>query len=473
MSQPRQGTLWGWIGAFFLAIGLAGCDSGTVANPLLANAVKVPTGSLTAGLDLESYRRECSELVWAMSNTTTVSIEPNIGMVSANGSTKVCVEEVTTYTLTASGPEGSLDPPLSIRVPVSAFQGATITVDPSVVDLGECSTVTWATNLSSAWLAGYGSDRDFWILEPLGIWVPASGSTEVCPERSMRLDLSSGFPGLGPEFSATRGGVTLEVSYADRATARCDGVTVTAGPPRRLESQYSLEHPGGCPVGYAIDISLQAEATRETMIADFLRPYTVADWQVRRSGDRVRHDFTLYWNPFSDSIQRKSSYREIVPMVVHPCPEQRAGPILACSDLSCAEYEDESAIPSLRPSPIDVVLRVPWDWSTPVEVQQGSSLEVPVLYEIYRPLERELPLRPSTALISGQPPSRSGKLLLIEPEERFVPKGVTGSGTLYFHMTPLPADDGQTESVHYIRISDIFSGCPVAQPNIIRMLVTK
>ncbi len=47
-------------------------------------------------------------LSWATNNATTVTISPNVGAVTANGSTTVSPNATTTYTLTATNAQGSV-----------------------------------------------------------------------------------------------------------------------------------------------------------------------------------------------------------------------------------------------------------------------------------------------------------------------------------------------------------------------------
>ncbi|HJZ65979.1 MAG TPA: peptidoglycan-associated lipoprotein Pal [Candidatus Acidoferrum sp.] len=61
---------------------------------------------------------EATTLSWSSTNATQLTIAPDVGAVSPEGSTKVTPGESTTYTITASGPGGSAD--ASVRVSVAA-----------------------------------------------------------------------------------------------------------------------------------------------------------------------------------------------------------------------------------------------------------------------------------------------------------------------------------------------------------------
>ena len=61
---------------------------------------------------------DSSTLSWTSTDATTLTISPEVGAVTAQGSTKVTPSDSTTYTITASGPGGSADS--SVRVTVAA-----------------------------------------------------------------------------------------------------------------------------------------------------------------------------------------------------------------------------------------------------------------------------------------------------------------------------------------------------------------
>ena len=61
---------------------------------------------------------DATTLSWSSTNATQLTIAPDVGAVSPEGSTKVTPGDSTTYTITASGPGGSAD--ASVRVSVAA-----------------------------------------------------------------------------------------------------------------------------------------------------------------------------------------------------------------------------------------------------------------------------------------------------------------------------------------------------------------
>jgi len=104
-----------------LAVLVAGCKKKppVVAPPAYTPppaAVK-PTANLTA--DRNSINKgESVKLSWTTTDAANVSIAPEVGAVTPQGSTTVTPTESTTYTLTASGAGGSTD--ASVRVSVNA-----------------------------------------------------------------------------------------------------------------------------------------------------------------------------------------------------------------------------------------------------------------------------------------------------------------------------------------------------------------
>jgi len=78
-------------------------------------AVK-PTVSLQAS-PTSINKGDSTTLSWTSTDATQLTISPDIGAVTAQGSTKATPSDSTTYTITASGPGGSADS--SVRVTVS------------------------------------------------------------------------------------------------------------------------------------------------------------------------------------------------------------------------------------------------------------------------------------------------------------------------------------------------------------------
>jgi peptidoglycan-associated lipoprotein len=104
-----------------LALVVSGCKKkppvAPAPPPAPAPAPAKPTASLTA--DRESITKgESVKLSWTTTDATNVSIAPEVGAVTPQGSTTVSPADSTTYTLTASGAGGNAE--ATVRISVSA-----------------------------------------------------------------------------------------------------------------------------------------------------------------------------------------------------------------------------------------------------------------------------------------------------------------------------------------------------------------
>lgn len=80
-------------------------------------------------------------LIWSVSNANSVSIDQGIGSVSLNGNKLVSPTDTTTYTLTASGPAGTVTKStvLTVNAPIVAV----FNVDPNIIAVGSLATLHW------------------------------------------------------------------------------------------------------------------------------------------------------------------------------------------------------------------------------------------------------------------------------------------------------------------------------------------
>jgi len=92
-----------------------------------------------------------STLSWTTSGATQVSISPNVGNVTANGSTTVQPSATTTYTLTATSADGkSVTAPVTITVaPASIPQILTFVATPQNISPGQSTKLCWQVNGST------------------------------------------------------------------------------------------------------------------------------------------------------------------------------------------------------------------------------------------------------------------------------------------------------------------------------------
>jgi peptidoglycan-associated lipoprotein len=107
--------------AIFALAFVAGCAKKPAAAPPPPPAPPPPAAKPSVSLQASPTsinKGDSSTLSWTSTDATTLTISPEVGAVTAQGSTKVTPSDSTTYTITASGPGGSADS--SVRVTVAA-----------------------------------------------------------------------------------------------------------------------------------------------------------------------------------------------------------------------------------------------------------------------------------------------------------------------------------------------------------------
>jgi len=104
------------LAAAFLVIG---CGPKKVTPPPTPPPAAPPPARPTVTLQASPSsinKGESSTLSWNSTDATQLSIAPDVGSVTAQGSTKVTPSDSTTYTITASGPGGSASATASVSV---------------------------------------------------------------------------------------------------------------------------------------------------------------------------------------------------------------------------------------------------------------------------------------------------------------------------------------------------------------------
>src|SRR5262250_879882 len=112
---------------------------GLVAFALMANGRKpiaaaqpAPPASPTVALSASPASAQAGQpvtLTWSSTNATSITLEPSVGRVAAQGSTTVKPSQSTTYTVTATGPGGSAH--ASAQVTISPAPAAAAVEKPS------------------------------------------------------------------------------------------------------------------------------------------------------------------------------------------------------------------------------------------------------------------------------------------------------------------------------------------------------
>jgi peptidoglycan-associated lipoprotein len=106
--------------AFTAAALAVGCAKKPVKQPAPPPTPPPPPSLPTVTLQASPtslQKGESSTLSWSSTNATELAIQPGVGAVSPEGSTKVTPDSSTTFTITAKGPGGSSD--ATVRVTVS------------------------------------------------------------------------------------------------------------------------------------------------------------------------------------------------------------------------------------------------------------------------------------------------------------------------------------------------------------------
>jgi hypothetical protein len=126
---------------------------------------------------------QSSTLTWIVQGATQVSINNGIGNVAATGSTTVSPATTTTYTLTATGPNGNVTASAIVTVgaagagnpQIARFEASPLTIAP-----GGSSTLSWATNGATTVSISPGIGN-----------VPINGSTTVSPTTTTTYTLTA------------------------------------------------------------------------------------------------------------------------------------------------------------------------------------------------------------------------------------------------------------------------------------------
>ena len=89
-------------------------------------------------------------LQWAVTGATSVSISPDIGIVSYSGTRKVSPEAVATYTLVANNTFGSVRKSITITVTGILPSINSFSIDPNSIFTGQIATVSWGVTGSTS-----------------------------------------------------------------------------------------------------------------------------------------------------------------------------------------------------------------------------------------------------------------------------------------------------------------------------------
>ncbi len=119
------------ISACTLSLLFAGCNKKPVSKStgVYSPPVSMTKPTVTLSADKTSLNPgESAKLSWTSTDATNVSIAPEVGAVTAQGTTTVTPAASTTYTITASGPGGNAD--ASVRIAVNTPTTTSVTEAP-------------------------------------------------------------------------------------------------------------------------------------------------------------------------------------------------------------------------------------------------------------------------------------------------------------------------------------------------------
>ncbi len=133
---------------------------------------------------------EAAGLSWTSNNAETVSIEPGIGTVEANGLVSLSPDVTTTYTVTAAGPGGTV----SEEVTVTVYQRPSVNISSDVSEIitGETAELHWTSE----------NGQSISIDNSVGT-VSANGSAVVSPTETTTYTITATGPGGSVSDSVT------------------------------------------------------------------------------------------------------------------------------------------------------------------------------------------------------------------------------------------------------------------------------
>ena len=107
------------VALLLLAVLASGCAKKPVAQPPAPAPAPPPPASPTVTLQAAPtsiQKGESATLTWSSTNATQLTLEPGLGTVAPEGSSKATPAESTTYTITATGPGGNADATARVTV---------------------------------------------------------------------------------------------------------------------------------------------------------------------------------------------------------------------------------------------------------------------------------------------------------------------------------------------------------------------
>ncbi len=180
-------------------------------------------------------------------------IEPGIGTVPIEGSTRVSPEDTTTYTITWTGADSTAED--SVTVTVLAPLTVSISSDKTAIEPGDTATLTW----NSANAAGCSIDQGIGS-------VSLNGSQSVSPSQTTTYTITA-----QGQLSSVTNSVTIEVFNPPTVTLDVDPASVKQGDP--VELSWSSENAISCSIEPGIG-AVELNGSR-TVIPDETTTYII------------------------------------------------------------------------------------------------------------------------------------------------------------------------------------------------------
>lgn len=148
-TNPSTGAAWTWtaIDSLILGIGLYRGPYGgyTYCSQLyiVVTYTPPPTIDTFTRSPTSIYPGQSSTLSWTTTGATSCSINQGVGSVAVDGTKSVSPVSTTTYTLTATNVSGSVTSSVTVTIAKPVIN--TFTRNPTSIELGESSLLSWTT----------------------------------------------------------------------------------------------------------------------------------------------------------------------------------------------------------------------------------------------------------------------------------------------------------------------------------------
>jgi YD repeat-containing protein len=204
---------------YFAVTAVNSTQESSKSNEQSAKTIAVlPTASITIN-PTSMIQGESAQLSWECTNSDTCEITPNIGAVASSGTMSISPTATTDYTITATGPGGSVTNTASITVAIPPT--ASITINPESITLGQPATLSWQC-----------TNSDTCEITPNIGAVASSGTMNISPTATTDYTITATGPG-----GIVTNTASITVAIAPTASITIDPESITLGQPATLSWQ--------------------------------------------------------------------------------------------------------------------------------------------------------------------------------------------------------------------------------------------